>query len=188
MTLGSGVASIGYNAFSDCPLLMEATFLGKAPILGNQGFFNTSSQFKVYFIQGSAGFTTPTWQGYPSVALPKVPDIAVQQPVGSNLIDGVAKKNFGSKAVASSTVAKSYTISNVGTGSLTGLVITKDGTNAGDFIVTAPVKTTLAPGETTTFTVKFKPTATGTRNAAIHIGCNDPDENPFDIKLAGLGT
>jgi hypothetical protein len=35
--------------------------------------------------------------------------------------------------------------------------------------------------------VTFKPKAKGNRNAAIHIRSNDADENPFDIKLTGLG-
>lgn len=117
-----------------------------------------------------------------------VPDISVQQPLGSDLTDGTAKKSFGSKVVGSTSAAKTFTIKNTGAANLTGLNITKSGANSGDFIVTAPTKTSLAPDETTTFTVKFKPSATGTRTAVIHIGSNDPDENPFDIDLAGMGT
>ncbi len=118
----------------------------------------------------------------------KVPNIAVQQPVGSNLADGAAKKSYGSTMVGSTSAAKFFTISNVGPDSLTSLVVAKDGANVGDFIVGPLGKNTLAPGETTTFKVTFKPTATGTRHAAIHIGSNDPNENPFDILLAGRGT
>ncbi len=183
------VTSIGYGAFDSCISLAQAIFLGDAPTSSSTGVFdNTSRQFTVVFIKGSTGFTTPTWNGYPAVARANAPDIGVQQPLGSGMVDGVAKRSFGSMVVGSATAAKFFTIVNTGTQPLTGLAITKDGANKGDFIVTAPVKTTLAPGETTTFTVTFKPTATGTRTAAFHIGSNDPNENPFDVLLTGLGT
>lgn len=51
-----------------------------------------------------------------------------------------------------------------------------------------PGAVSLAPGASTTFKVTFKPTAAGTRKAAIHIESNDADENPFDIKLGGEGV
>lgn len=188
VTIGSGVTSIGGFAFYRCPLLVKATFLGKAPISPTDFFSGASPLFTVYFIKGSTGFTAPAWNGYPAVALPKAPDIAVAQPVGSNMVDGIAKRSFGSKPVGSTTAAKTFTISNTGTSSLTGLAITKDGMNSSDFIISTLTKTTLAPGEITTFTLRFKPTATGTRNAAIHIKSNDPNENPFDINLTGMGA
>ncbi len=188
VTIGTGVTTIGDRAFSDCVLLAKATFLGNALTLSTFVFSGSSPKFTVYFIKGSTGFTTPTWSGYPTVALPKVPDIAVQQPVGSNMLDGITKKSFGSRPVNFPTAPRVFTISNTGTGTIRAMAITEDGTNAGDFIVGSLSKTVLVPGASTTFTVTFKPTATGTRNAAIHIGSNDPDENPFDILLTGLGT
>lgn len=114
------------------------------------------------------------------------PEIVVQQPAGSGLADG-AKKSFGTVGVGKAGVAKTFTIKNSGTAKLAGLAITKNGTNAADFVVTAPAKTSLAPGGTTKFKVTFKPKAKGTRAAAIHIKSNDADENPFDIRLGGAG-
>ena len=43
------------------------------------------------------------------------------------------------------------------------------------------------PNGTTTFTVRFAPTAAGSRSASIHIASNDRDESVFDINLTGLG-
>ena len=37
-------------------------------------------------------------------------------------------------------------------------------------------------------TVRFAPTSTGLKNAAIHIANNDADENPYDINLSGTGV
>lgn len=70
---------------------------------------------------------------------------------------------------------------------LTGLAITKTGTQKGDFSVSALGKTSLISGAITTFKVTFKPSAAGTRNAVIHISSNDANENPFDITLSGMG-
>jgi hypothetical protein len=116
------------------------------------------------------------------------PDISVQQPAGTQLVDGSAKKSFGTQSVGSAGIAKTFTIKNVGAANLTRLAITKTGSHNKDFSVSALAATTLAPGKATTFKVTFTPTATGTRNAAIHIKSNDADEKVFDIKLSGQGA
>lgn len=116
------------------------------------------------------------------------PEIVVQQPAGSGLVDGKAKRTFGTVKVGRASVAKVFTIRNSGGATLTGLAVSKNGAHARDFITTAPMKTRLLPGESTTFKVTFKPGAKGTRNAAIHIKSNDADENPFDVSVSGLGS
>ena len=57
----------------------------------------------------------------------------------------------------------------------------------GDFTVTPPVATALAPGGTTTFSVTFTPTAPGASSAILQAASNDGDENPFEIHLTGTG-
>ena len=117
-----------------------------------------------------------------------VPEITIQQPVGTQLIDGTSQKSFGTVKVGTTGTAKMFTIKNTGTATLKGLAIAVSGTNASDFIVTALTKTSLAAGASTTFKISFKPTATGTRKAGIKVKSNDADENPFDIKLSGAGA
>jgi copper(I)-binding protein len=115
-----------------------------------------------------------------------VPEIAVEQPVGTNIPDAGAK-DFGSVNVGSNT-SLTFTIKNTGTAELTGLAITKDGTNPADFTLTSsPVAPVAGPNGTTTFIVQFAPGAVGPRSAVIHIASNDGDENPFDITLTGTG-
>ncbi len=115
------------------------------------------------------------------------PEIAVEQPVGTNIADS-GSKDFGSVAVGSN-ASLTFTIKNTGTANLTGLAITKDGINAADFTITSsPVAPVSGPNGTATFTVNFAPGAAGSRTAAIHIASNDSDENPFDINLSGTGT
>ena len=118
----------------------------------------------------------------------QTPEIAVEQPKGSGLEDGKANKNFGTFKVGKSGTVRTFSIRNTGNAPLTGLAITKTGLNKKDFIVTAPLVSTLHPGVTTSFKVMFKPTAKGTRKAAIRITNNDPDENPFDITLTGTAV
>ena len=117
-----------------------------------------------------------------------VPEIVVEQPLGTDLADGTASLDCGSVNLGSTSEIFSLTIKNTGTADLTGLAITHDGPESTDYTVTGPAVTTLAPNETTTFTVAFTPGAAGARNAAIHIASNDADENPFDIALTGTGV
>jgi len=84
--------------------------------------------------------------------------------------------------------SKTFTIKNTGKSKLTGLAIRKSGANKADFEVDGPEKTSLAKGAGTTFKVSFKPSTKGTKNAAIAIDSNDPDENSFNIKLSGEGA
>lgn len=114
-----------------------------------------------------------------------VPEIAVEQPAGSNLTDGSATIHLGTVNLSQSSPAFTFTVKNLGTANLTGLVVTKNGTNAAEFTVSALGATSLAPGGSTTFNVTFSPSAVGSRLAAIHIASNDSDENPFDINLTG---
>lgn len=121
-------------------------------------------------------------------AAPLLPDIEVQQPAGTNLPDAATTNDFGTGLVLTTNLTKTFIITNSGATNLTGLVVTKDGTHAADFIVSNPGNTNLPVNSSTTFSVSFAPGAVGNRTAAIHIASNDPDENPFDIALTGTGV
>ena len=190
VSIGSGVKTIGYFAFKGCTGLTSALFLGSAPAMGLDVFGNTASSFNVYYLEGSTGFTSPTWMGYPSVAVNSMsfPEIELECPAGSGIADGSASVDFGSVALGSN-ASKTFTIKNTGTSDLTGLTIIKDGASAADFTVTNnPVSPVPGPTGNTSFTVRFTPGGAGTRSASIHIASNDGDENPFDIDLTGTGT
>lgn len=126
--------------------------------------------------------------GVMATSLPaQTPVMAVEQPLGTNLADG-GTKNFSTALVGSSSTL-TFTIKNTGDGDLTGLTITKGGTHAADFAVTSyPSAPLSGPSGTTTFNVRFTPSATGARSAAIHIANNDSTKNPFDIILTGKAT
>ena len=115
------------------------------------------------------------------------PVIGMEQPVGTGLTSGISTVPFGSSQTGVA-VPITFTIKNTGNTVLTGIAVTKDGTNAADFVVTALPPTSLAAGSTTTFEVTFTPSAVGTRVAALHIASNDLARNPFNMNLTGIGA
>ncbi len=117
-----------------------------------------------------------------------VPEIEVRLLSGTNLKDGSAKKNFGSVRVDTTGAAQKFFIKNIGFAPLKNLDITINGPNKSDFIVSKLTVGKLASKDRTEFTVKFNPSKSGPREAAIHIKSNDTNESPFDIRLTGTGS
>jgi hypothetical protein len=85
-------------------------------------------------------------------------------------------------------LTRTYTIQNSGTVNLTIGTITVAGLNASEFVVTTAPAASVAPAASTTFSIKFTPTILGTRNANVSFVTNDPDENPFNFDIAGVGS
>ncbi len=113
-------------------------------------------------------------------------EIAVEQPVGTDLTDGTATRDYGFVTLGNNSPL-TFTVRNVGGATLTGLAVSKSGAQSGDFTVGALGATSLAGGASTTFTVTFAPSAQGARTAAIQVASNDADENPFDVAVTGIG-
>lgn len=112
------------------------------------------------------------------------PEIAVEQPAGTDLPDG-SSRSFGTVSPGS-LADLTFTLKNTGSADLLGLCLTLDGPEASQFSVIAyPTAPLSGPGGLTSFTVRFAPTTAGAKMAVLHLANNDPDENPFDIVLAG---
>ena len=113
---------------------------------------------------------------------------------GTTIIDGDTSPSgadhtdFGSTDFPTGTVTRTFTIQNLGTASLTLNLATLSGANAADFSVITQPASTVAPGGTTSFQVRFNPSAVGTRSATLSVGNNDADENPYDFALQGTGV
>jgi uncharacterized delta-60 repeat protein len=101
------------------------------------------------------------------------------------LADG-ASLNFGEVTLGAAVDTRFYTITNTGTGMLTGLAVTVDGAASADYTFAYLPSATLAPGATTNFGLRFNPKATGTRAAALHVRCTQIT-NPIDVNLSGIG-
>ncbi len=89
------------------------------------------------------------------------------------------------------TVDHTFTIQNTGTSTLnlTGGAPLVDITGDAAFtILTQPGATTIAPGNSLTFVVRFAPTVVGTVTADISIDNDDSDENPYTFRVQGTGS
>ena len=94
---------------------------------------------------------------------------------------------FSTQAIGTTSAAKTVTLKNTGTASLTITGIATTGTNAGDFAQTHTCGSSLAVGASCTISVRFKPTASGTRTAALSVSDNAVG-SPQKVSLSGIGT
>lgn len=117
---------------------------------------------------------------------------------GVSVIDGDSTPatsdytDFGTVDVSTGTLTRTFTIDNIGTAALnltgTSPYIVISGTNAADFTITALPNTPIAAASSTTFSITFDPSATGTRTATITIANDDSNENPYNFNISGIGS
>ena len=117
------------------------------------------------------------------------PDINIRQ--GSTGIVSGGTYDFGTIAPNTSSPVTSFTLENVGTGTLiltgtAGSLITLGGTHATEFtLAQTGITSPIAASGSQTFTVQFNPTSEGSKTATLTIVSNDPDESPYTITLMG---
>jgi uncharacterized repeat protein (TIGR03803 family) len=122
-----------------------------------------------------------------------VPEIAVSGN-GENIANNDATPSatdhtqLGQAPVASGSITRSFTITNAGSADLTLGTVSITGANAGDFTVSTAPATTVSAGNSTTLSISFDPSATGSRVAQVTFSNNDPDENPFTFSISGTGN
>jgi len=115
------------------------------------------------------------------------PDISVTQTPGGVLADNSGKVNFGTVKVKKRSAAKVFTVRNDGSDPLAGLSVKTSGADSKEFLITPLPVSTLAPGNSATFKVTYKPKAKGSSKAKVQVLSDDPNENPFDINVTGKG-
>ena len=130
--------------------------------------------------------TTPSGMIFTNLPV-TVPQITVEQPSPTPLADGRNTIEFGTVSTTAQNTL-TFTLRNTGTADLTGLSLSSDGTNLGDFVLPTLASAVLTPGQSTTFDVAFVPTAEGVRTANLHITSNDLTEPSFLILLHGTGN
>jgi hypothetical protein len=136
----------------------------------------------------------------PKTVITGPPEIAVEQPPGTDLRAGAATVDFGSAPVGGvpgmpgrpgvvpALQRRTFSIKNTGLGALTNVTVAITGANSNDFRVTAQPPATVSGPCGGTFSVDFFSGGIGRRLATLHIISSDPDESPFDIALTGTGT
>ena len=121
-----------------------------------------------------------------------VPEIDIKGN-GSSITDGNTYPSFGnytkfvSTDVSAGANTRTYTIYNIGTGSLTISGVSITGTNAADFSFSTVPASTVAASSSTTFTVNFNPATVGTKTATINVMSNDSSEGSYDFSIEGYG-
>lgn len=136
------------------------------------------------------GFTFAI-QGYGA----EPPEIAVSGN-GNNIINGdnipstLDGTDFGNAEIGGDSNQTTFTIENIGglQLELTGInPIEIAGPDAVDFSVVTQPADTINGGQSTTFTIEFSPSDSGTRIAIIQIPNNDADEGGFSFTIQGNG-
>ncbi|MCB0195436.1 MAG: choice-of-anchor D domain-containing protein [Anaerolineae bacterium] len=94
--------------------------------------------------------------------------------------------DFGAVAVNSS-LTRTFTVSNSGGEdlTLTGSPLVTVTNTSGFFSLTQPPASPVTADSTTTFKIKYAPTAAGVHTATVAIENNDSDENPYTFVVSG---
>lgn len=116
------------------------------------------------------------------------PVIRITNRAGADLTNDATALQFGPVNIGETSADLNFSILNQGTADLTNLGITTDGTHASDFVVTSPANSSLKPGESTKFSIRFLPVSSGTRNAQLRITSNDTNRGDISIPLIGTGV
>lgn len=117
-----------------------------------------------------------------------VPIIGIEQPIGTSLVSGESEVDFGDVPIGADPLERSFAVRNTGTGDLNLLSPTLSGPGAAAFSIAVQPLSTLDPGGSTTFVIRFTPVATGVQAAELTVISNDEDRSPFVIPLTGTGV
>jgi Matrixin/Protein of unknown function (DUF1573) len=123
--------------------------------------------------------------GSVAVSGPPAPEITIKQGTTS-LADGQTF-DFGSTAQGTA-VIQTFTVTNDGTASLTLTSLASATFPTGFSLATDYGSLSLAPSQSTTFSLRMNATAAGTFSGSLQLPNNDSDENPFDLTLTGTVT
>lgn len=143
-----------------------------------------------YFIEVSNGGCTTTPRVAVSASI-SAPEISVSGN-GFNIADEdntpitTDFTDLGTSNVGVS-VTRTYTVQNNGTLNLTTGIISITGANAADFVVITNPSAIILPGGSSTFSIRFTPSAIGPRAGNLSFVTNDYDENPFNFVISGTG-
>ena len=152
-------------------------------------FTNANFRVRITTTNGGGQFNLDHVQVRVYYSLP--PEINVQGN-GISIVDGDATPSaadwtdFGN-VPQNLFVDRTFTIQNTGTGDLSIGAITFTGGDTGDFSVVSAPAATVAPGNSTTFTVRLTAGGGGgaTRDTTINIANNDANENPYNFGVQG---
>lgn len=182
-TQTGGVAPIVYSTTDTLPTGITLSAAGRLSGKTTQvGVFNiTVAAIDSRGCAGTASVYTLTINRGPG------PQLVVEQPE-SNVVPSAGTVAFGDQVYGNST-SKTFTIKNTGTSVLNVGSMTKNGPNADLFTMSAlSGNSSIAAGESRTFSVTYQPTAFGSNTASLHIPSNDLVTPITQINLTGTSV
>jgi F5/8 type C domain/Pectate lyase superfamily protein/Abnormal spindle-like microcephaly-assoc'd, ASPM-SPD-2-Hydin len=141
---------------------------GNAPSYSCEG-----SSFTITDGGGNSGITPTQCNGWPAPVYPPYPN--------SGVTVAPSALNFGSVAVGSTSSAQTVTVSNPTSSAASVSSISA----SGDFAQTNTCGSSIAAGGSCTVSVKFTPTATGSRTGSLTVNAGGTTNT---VSLAGTGT
>lgn len=176
LNLGGFPTTIAANA--------SATFTIQFSPTGASG--SKTSNIAVSYDGSSAFLFTVSGTGTPK----PVPTIAISHN-SSSFTTGGSIPTFGVVWPTITTSAKTVTISNTGTATMTGITLSKPSGDTGDFTISAfSTGATLAAGASGTFTIQFAPSTTGARAAVVRVATTNGSNgsaSSADLNVSGTG-
>ncbi|XDD48561.1 choice-of-anchor D domain-containing protein [Leptospira sp. WS39.C2] len=119
-----------------------------------------------------------------------VPTISISHN-SSDFTSGGSIPTFGILWPSLTSSAKTVTISNTGTATMTGITITKPSGDTSHFTVSAfSAGSSLVAGASGTFTIQFTPSSAGAKNAVVRIAStngNNGSASSADLNVSGTG-
>ena len=153
---------------------------GLGPMTLNAG---QSTSFTAQFAPASAGSASGSVTITSNATNPTMTIALSGTGTQASLSANPSSVNFGVLLVGSSATA-SITLTNGGT---TSVAISGGSATGTGYSISGLSATTLSAGQSTTFTAKFAPTATGAATGSVSITSNAPG-SPLTIALSGTGT
>ncbi|MGJ4734518.1 choice-of-anchor D domain-containing protein [Leptospira levettii] len=192
-TLGTPVVESSNAQFT-----VSAVSVANGSTLAQDGTFTFNVTFSPVNTTPTSKSATITVNATPSNFIFTVNGTATVKPVptiaishnSSSYTSGGTLPTFGAVWPGNSASQKQVTITNNGTATLTGLAVNEFGTNTDQFTTSSVGSSTLTPGQSTTFTVNFAPTATGAKTAIARVTStngNNGSASSADINLEGTG-
>ncbi len=105
-----------------------------------------------------------------------------------NVVSTTNGTSYGTTDVNTGAIFHTFTINNTGSLALSITSLTLGGGSPADYKVSTQPASSVTAGGSTTFVVKFNPSASRARAATLTIATNDPTTPSFVINLTGTGT
>ncbi len=178
---GGGTGSVALAAGATCPWTIGSSAAWLTVSSATSGSGSATVSYAVAANTGASRSANLTAGGATFLVTQAAP--VVTTPIATLSATAIV---FSAQRVGKASAAKSVTLKNTGSGTLTVSALTQGGANPGDFTRsgTCAAGTALAAAQTCTITYRFKPAAKGARSAGLAVATSGGSVN---LALSGTG-